>query len=84
MSGQLDEGTVLLLLGKLVTSSSWAMLHAQAIQSQMRLSSEPALHIPHCTFLAGIAYYSSICFRRPAVAAQYANLEPHRNFQSST
>jgi hypothetical protein len=47
-------------------AASWAtsgaadrcLLHAQAIQkalSQMRLSSEPALHIPHCTFLAGIA-----------------------------
>ena len=50
------------------------VLHALAIQeklSQMRLSIEPAMHIPHCAFLAGIITYSCLRFRRPAMLARY-------------
>lgn len=50
------------------------VLHALEIQetlSQMRLSTESAIHIPHCTFLAGITTYSCLRFRRPAMLARY-------------
>lgn len=51
------------------------VLHAHAIQdklSQMRLSTEPAMHVPHCAFLAGITSYSCMRFRRPAMLARYS------------
>lgn len=50
------------------TSADRCILHAQAIQQiliEMRLSTEPAIHTAHCGFLAGIASYSAMHFRRP-------------------
>ncbi|KAH8585707.1 hypothetical protein B0O99DRAFT_120472 [Bisporella sp. PMI_857] len=44
--------------------SERCILHAQALLraiGAMRFDSEPAIHIPHCLFLAGIASY---CFKR--------------------
>ena len=50
------------------------VLHAFAIQDrvyQMRLSTEPAMHVPHCVFLAGITSFICLRFRRPAMLARY-------------
>ena len=51
------------------TESVWCILHAQALLNSigaMRLDAEPAIHIPHCLFLAGIASYSFTRFRQPS------------------
>lgn len=59
------------------------ILHAFAIQnalSHMRLRTEPATHVPHCAFLAGITAYSCLRFRRPAMLARYP---PHQDSSSS-
>ena len=51
-----------------------SVLHAFAIQqslSQMRLGTEPAMHVPHCAFVAGVILYSCLRFRRPAMVARY-------------
>lgn len=48
-------------------SADRCILHAQKVQAlliQMRLNTHPAIHIPHCAFLAGIACYSAINFQR--------------------
>ena len=54
------------------------ILHAHAIQNilgTMRLDAEPAIHIPHCLFLAGIASY---CY------AQFWRSEPSHCQEPST
>ncbi|KAE9372561.1 hypothetical protein N431DRAFT_558369 [Stipitochalara longipes BDJ] len=59
------------------------ILHAFAIQnalSNMRLKTEPAIHVPHCAFLTGITAYSCLRFRRPAMLARHA---PHQDPSSS-
>ena len=63
------------------------ILHAYAIQdelSHMRLNTEPALHVPHCAFLAGIAAYSCLRFRRPAILARHAPHNPSVSSRSLT
>jgi hypothetical protein len=57
------------------TSADRCILHAQVIQqtlSDMRLNADPAIHIPHCAFIAGIACYSAMRFRRPAMRIGFA------------
>jgi hypothetical protein len=60
----------------LVYARNWAnskeaqrcILHAHALLQllgSMRLDTEPAIHIPHCIFLAGIASYSYTKFHSP-------------------
>jgi hypothetical protein len=67
-------------------ATSWAsslearrcILHAHAIQNilgTMRLDAEPAIHIPHCLFLAGIASY---CY------AQFWHLQPSQSQEPPT
>lgn len=54
------------------------ILHVHAIQNilgTMRLDAEPAIHIPHCLFLAGIASFCYAQFWRPSVSAPSANLD---------
>ena len=54
------------------------ILHVHAIQSilsTVRLDAEPAIHIPHCLFLAGIASFCYAQFWRPSVSATGASLE---------
>lgn len=49
------------------TEARRCILHAHALQNAlgtMRLDTEPAIHIPHCLFLAGIASYCFTRFRR--------------------
>jgi hypothetical protein len=44
------------------------MVHVDALLytlGAMRLDAEPAIHIPHCLFMAGIATYSYKTFRQP-------------------
>ncbi|KAF4632368.1 hypothetical protein G7Y89_g5752 [Cudoniella acicularis] len=51
------------------TESVRCILHAQALLNSigaMRLDAEPAIHIPHCLFLAGIAGYCFTRFRQPS------------------
>jgi hypothetical protein len=50
------------------------VLHAYAIHDrlcQMRLSADPAIHVPHCAFMAGIIAYSCLRFRKPAMLTRY-------------
>ena len=67
------------------------ILHAHALQNAlgtMRLDTEPAIHIPHCLFLAGIASYCFTRFRcwplaelmSPHEAAVESQVEPVLNF----
>lgn len=56
------------------TAAERCILHAHEIQqrlSQMPLNTEPAIHVMHCAFLAGIASYSCLRFRRPAMLSRY-------------
>jgi hypothetical protein len=65
------------------TAADRCILHAFAIQnalSHMRLKTEPAIHVPHCAFLAGITAYSCLRFRRPAMLARHP---PHQDPSSS-
>lgn len=51
----------------LSSSARRCILHAHALQNAlgtMQLDSEPAIHVPHCLFLAGIASYCYTRFRR--------------------
>lgn len=57
------------------------ILHAYALESTlgtMRLDTEPAIHIPHCLFLAGIASYCYSRFRR--MSSQDASPEQEFSF----
>jgi hypothetical protein len=61
------------------------VLHAFAIQNmlrQMSLSAEPAMHVPHCAFLAGIVSYSCLRFRKPAMHARYPAQDQPSSSQS--
>jgi hypothetical protein len=52
------------------------VLHAQIIQQsliEMRLSTELAIHTAHCAFLAGIASYSAMNFRRLRMRARFGS-----------
>jgi hypothetical protein len=53
-------------------SAQRCILHAHTLLNSvglMRLDTEPAIHIPHCLFLAGIATYSYTKFHRSQHAA---------------
>jgi hypothetical protein len=55
-------------------SADRCVLHAHIIQqslSEMRLNKDPAIHIPHCAFLAGIACYTTMRFRRDKFKTLY-------------
>ena len=57
------------------------IMHAYALESAlgtMRLDTEPAIHIPHCLFLAGIASYCYTRFRR--LSPQIASSQQELNF----
>ena len=50
-------------------SARRCLLHAHALQKvlgAMHLDAEPAIHVPHCLFLAGIASYCYTRFQRPS------------------
>lgn len=54
------------------------ILHVHAIQNilgTMRLDAEPAIHIPHCLFLAGIASFCYAQFGHTPAPAPNVNLE---------
>lgn len=82
------EGSSIQSLGKNVSyAATWAasvsadrcILHAQVIQqtlSEMRLDANPAIHVPHCAFIAGIACYSVMRFRHPSMRIGFASPRP--------
>lgn len=61
------------------------ILHAHSVLQLvglMRLDTEPAIHIPHCLFLAGIATYSYTKFHRSEHAAfQDSDGQTHRTLR---
>jgi hypothetical protein len=60
------------------TEAKRCILHVHAIQnilSTMRLDAEPAIHIPHCLFLAGIASFCYAQFGRALSSVPITNLD---------
>ena len=72
-------------------SAERSILHAQAIQQSIgcsALNKDPAIHVPHCVFLAGLVSYSVMHFRRfsfpiPPVSrspSEFPEFNLHRSF----
>jgi hypothetical protein len=60
------------------TEAKRCILHVHAIQNilgMMRLDAEPAIHIPHCLFLAGVASFCYAQFGRSPDPAPNVNLD---------
>ena len=65
-----DPDYVYVMQWAVSTEAQRCIMHAHALQSAlgtMRLDTEPAIHIPHCLFLAGIASYCYTRFCRSSV-----------------